>query len=832
MSDSVRSTHRISRRGFLKATGAAAGALGVAGALSVISTEEWQANAEAAETTACTYHQSHCGGMCSLKCTVRDGRMVKIEPNPAVDKPWRTICLKGISEISHIYGQGRVQAPLKRVGERGSGQFERISWDQALNEIVAHIQETQGKYGKDSLLVTTTAESDFGFLGAMLGAQGGGLSGIDVGIGNGLDPATGLGGGYAMGAPEARDWQRSRLVLTVGSNYCESSLPNAYTFGDAKAAGAHMVTVDPHYSTTASKSDEWIPIEPGTDAALFLGMTSHILDHHLIDEEFLLQHTSFPFLVNRATGLLARHHGAAAIQVDEANFATAPQAIAGIVAGDEGGNPAEGETDGTTPDVPETAEQNPFYVIDAATGKVQRFDECANPQLEGTIVLNGVEYATAYSLLLETQKPYTADWAAQITGIPAERIVALAEEYAEGPSSLALGWGGNDKMTNADIAGHSAAVLTAITGNIGKPGAGVGVYVGASYGGYAAPLGSVSLPEDWAMAASPVNIYDMPFQENNVRGAIFCGDLVAQHLANMNETTRWISGLDFVVSIDPYFTEGAKWADYVLPCTSRFEYDEPFGNVSSGYSQIVIQQKVIDPLFEAKTDLWIQRELATRLGLGEGVPASSVERCNAILATSAEEWVNQLTVEEIAQAGGVCPVPGREAIREVVPDRIFPTTSGRMEPYYDNLAAFDQALPQWEACTELGDEALRAKYPLQLSNTRTRFRIHTQFYDADWLQLMYEPLIMINPTDMETRGLTTGDTVRVFNDRGSFQVKVAGNPAIRPGTSRIYEAATALYTVEGNLQATTNDTMIERGSALMCGAVIPFSDTLVEIEKA
>ena len=129
MSDSVRSTHRISRRGFLKATGAAAGALGVAGALSVISTEEWQANAEAAETTACTYHQSHCGGMCSLKCTVRDGRMVKIEPNPAVDKPWRTICLKGISEISHIYGQGRVQAPLKRVGERGSGQFERISWD-------------------------------------------------------------------------------------------------------------------------------------------------------------------------------------------------------------------------------------------------------------------------------------------------------------------------------------------------------------------------------------------------------------------------------------------------------------------------------------------------------------------------------------------------------------------------------------------------------------------------------------------------------------------------------------------------------------------------------
>ena len=74
--------------------------------------------------------------------------------------------------------------------------------------------------------------------------------------------------------------------------------------------------------------------------------------------------------------------------------------------------------------------------------------------------------------------------------------------------------------------------------------------------------------------------------------------------------------------------------------------------------------------------------------------------------------------------------------------------------------------------------------------------------------------------------------VKVYNNRGSFQVKVAANNAIRPGSARIYEAATALHNVEGNLQSTTNDTLIQRGSALMCGPVIPFSDTLVEIEKA
>lgn len=74
-------------------------------------------------------------------------------------------------------------------------------------------------------MVLATAEADFGFLAPMLGAQTGGFDGIDVGTGNGARPAMGFGAGYAMCAPEARDWQRSKLVLTVGSNYCESSLP-------------------------------------------------------------------------------------------------------------------------------------------------------------------------------------------------------------------------------------------------------------------------------------------------------------------------------------------------------------------------------------------------------------------------------------------------------------------------------------------------------------------------------------------------------------------------------------------------------------------------------
>ncbi len=801
MTGMISSQGGLTRRSFLKGTAVAAGAVGIAGAGSMISADGWlapvKAQAAPEERTAYTYHQKHCGGCCALKCTVRDGRLVLVQPNDVGEDMYRTICLKGISEVTHIYGDGRVQTPLKRVGERGSGQFEPISWDEALDDIAERVKEIQAQYGKDALLVASCAEADSMFLGPLLGAQSGGFTGIDVGVGNGLDPATGLGGGYAMSAPEARDWARSKLVLSVGTNYCESSLPSAYLFVEAKEAGAHMVTVDPHYSTTASKSDEWIPIAPGADAALFLGMVSHILDHKLYDDAFVRQHTSFPFLVDDATHKLMRDHA-----------------------------------EDPTAEEPETGTANPFFVMDPVTGNPIRFDQSATPALSVTEVPGAAGAHTVWDLMLETQKPYTTAWAAEVTGIPQERIEALAEEYAEGPSSLALGWGGNDKMTNADISGHAAALLVALTGNIGKPGAGVGVYVGPEYNSWLPALGAWPVPETWAAADSEVSLYDMPVKENNCHGAIFWGDFIAQHVADMNLTTQWADTLDLIVSIDPYFTEGAKWSDYILPATSRFEYDDEIGNIADGYSQLVLQEKVIEPLFEAKTDLWITREIAKRFGQDVYLPKTGAERVEALLATSADPQVAALELDDIVANQGVWPSPDRSEIRTVADDLKFATPSERLEVYYDNMVPFNQALPQWEPCEEIDNEELRATYPLQLTNTRTRFRIHNQYNDAKWLQLYYEPTVVANPSDLEARGIANGDIVEVFNERGSFTVPCDANDAIRPGSVRIYEAGTADYTVAGNVQDTTNRTTIERGYSLMCGPVIPFSDTLVDIRKA
>lgn len=803
----VKSSLDISRRGFLKAAGAtgivAAGAAGMASAGSWLKANPALAADEGQEDRiACTYHQAHCGSMCSLKCTVRDGRIVLIQPNDmASGRRYQTCCLKGLSEIQHVYGQGRVQAPLRRTGERGEDVFEQITWDEALDEIAAKLKEVQAQSGDSSVMVTNGAEADVGFLAPMLGACGQGYNaGIDTGTGNGLDPALGMGWGYAMTNPETRDWCKSKLIIQSGTNFCESSLTTARILFEAKEAGARVVTIDPHFSTTAAKSDQWIPIEPGTDPALFLGMVSHILDKKLYDAEFIKQHTCLPFLVDVETKKL--------IKAKEPSV-------------DESGTPLTGQKD-------------LFYAL--SNGRAVVYAGAKDIELSGTATVNGKRACTVFDLLLKTQEPYTTAWAAEVTGIPQETIESLAEEYAEGPSSLGVGWGGWDKISNADIGGHAVAVLVALTGNIGKDGCGAGVYVGGSYTGYAAGLGGWALPETMVAGSSDVAIYDMPTKENNVRAWISVGDAYIQRIANCTAAEDWIRGLDLVVQADPYFTESCKWADYVLPLTTRFEYDEEFGNIKNGYSHIVMQQKVIDPLFEAKTDLWFTRELAKRLGRDEGLPKTARERVDAILETSADSWIAKsgLTVEKLAEHQCIWPaVEDLEPVRREVVDYAFATLSGNIDLYYEELLPYNQALPTWEQPQEAyKDNPAREQHPFQLGGMRTRFRIHNQFNDAEWLQQFYVPTVDINPADAAVKGLKNGDVVEVSNERGSFKVPVHLNESIRPGCARIYEGATSDYTVSGNLQSVTNDTRLERGYSMMMGPVIPFSDTLVSIEKA
>ena len=784
----------LTRRSFLKTAGAA-GALGLAGAAGMTSSSNWlapvEANADegAGERVAYTTHQSHCSGHCSLQCTVRDGRLAMIQPNQAwADKRFATCCLKGISEVQHIYSCERIQTPLKRVGERGTGEFVQITWDEAFDEIADKLTNIKEQFGGQSIFVKRAKEANYSFLMNILGALTDKNTGIDTGIGNGLDPATGLGGGFASGTNEDLDWVNSKTIIHMGNNLLESKLVTTRAFFEAKEAGAHIVTIDPNFSTTASKSSEWIPIVPGTDAALLLGMISDVIKNGWYDEDFMRSYTSFPYLVDVESGKLLKT-----------------------------GDDADAQ----------------YLVWNVESGAPEAFTPGnEKAALEGEFLVDGMTVKPVFEMLKKQQAEYTLEWAQGVTDINADKIHYLAQLYATGgPASLSLGYGGGDKYENADVVGHAAIVLASITGQIGKPGASIGVFGGGT-GAPSASLASWPLPKEFSVSKQKKAVFEQRATEE-IKALFAPCDLLIQSFANMHETEKWLKGLELVVVAEIYHTSIVDWADYVLPVCSRFECEDEVGGVSVAQSHVRLQSKVIDPLFESKSDFYIKRELVSRLGYGDLLPKTREENVRYQLKNSKDKRLSSLTVEQLQECKGLYPLPDVSRPACLNLDKGLKTATKRLEVYYEKMVKWNQALPTYEKPNEVySDNPLREKYPLVFLQTRTRFHIHNHFCDAEWIRQFVDPFVELNPIDMESRGLKTGDMVQIANDRGTASCRVQGNNAVRPGTVRSYEGFWSKYMQEGNLQNLTNDAVLDRGRDLLKGPVIPFNDTLVEVKKA
>lgn len=781
----------LTRRGFLKTTGVAAGALGLAGAAGMTATSDWlgttDAYAEPEEKTVYTLHQFMCQGNCSLKCTIRDGRLAKIEPNDTVDKYYRHCCVKGISEIQHVYSSERLQTPLKRVGERGSGEFVSITWDEALEIVGEEIKKAWDAYGHEAVYVSSSNEPQFSMLAPLLGAGTGVEPGIDRGVGNGIDVATG-GNGFASPSNESRDWVNSKTLIIDGYNYLETCMMQANALLDAKEAGCEIIVIDPHFSTTASKAHKWIPIKPGTDPALFLGMITYVIDNELFDRHYMQNHTTLPFLIEKETGLFLRS---------------------------------------------DSADETSFMVWDEASASAVSYDQAgATTALEGTYSIDGKDYMTAFEMLKSQQSEYSVAWASEKTGISQEEIEELARKYAcNGSASLAYGQGGCDKFSNADIAGHAIIILAALTGNMGKPGAGVGCYNGG--GGYSGTLADWSLPKNAVSPTLPVRADRFPTQESGVHVIISLGNTFQQYFANYNVTREWIQSLDFILHVGMHHEDSVDFADIVLPVCSKFEDVVEHGIVRSGYNHIILQTKCIDPLFESKTDFETMRLILKSVGLEEHLPQDAEELCRYKVDQSEELAAMGITFDKLIENHCSMPFEGIEEPRVGFTDGKFNTETGKLELYYEAQVQVEQALPTWEENNEVYDDnPLREKYPLQLTQTRTRFSNHSYFKAATWLQQFHESFIELNPVDMQARGLIDGDTVEAFNDRGSFKCPVRSNAAVRPGCARTLEAGWSKYMIEGNTQNVTNNHVNPRDPYLMTGAPIPFHDTLIEIKKA
>jgi nitrate reductase alpha subunit len=258
------------------------------------------------------WYQAHC----AWNVYVKDGLVWREEQvadypqtNANVPDPNPRGCQKGACFSERMYDAARVRHPLKRVGERGEGKWKRMSWDEVLAEIADKMLDTITREGSDRIVW------DIGPLyteGTMTAAHQRHLVLLDS---TGLDMNSEIGDAH-RGVAEtfgkitfersADDYMYSDLILIWGSNPLYTQIPNAHYLTEARYKGAQIVTIAPDYSASSVHADLFVPVKPGCDAALALGIAHELIANDWIDRDFLVEQTDMPLLVRDDTRLFLR----------------------------------------------------------------------------------------------------------------------------------------------------------------------------------------------------------------------------------------------------------------------------------------------------------------------------------------------------------------------------------------------------------------------------------------------------------------------------------------------------------------------------------------------
>lgn len=237
-----------------------------------------------------------CGGGCPLLAYVRDGRVIKIANNPLGGR-YMTGCIKGFQMPRVLYSSERLKKPLLRTGVRGSGNFEEVEWDKALDIISDKLNSIKEKYGNKAIL-------PLGGSGACRGALHNTIR-LTFRFLNLFGGYTSTYGSYSAGAAEftipriiGMPWTgidpgtllNSKMIILWGANIADCKF-GCELYGyiyEAKKKGTEVVVIDPRRSSSVRKlASKWIPIRPGTDSAMMMAVLYVLITENLIDDRFI-----------------------------------------------------------------------------------------------------------------------------------------------------------------------------------------------------------------------------------------------------------------------------------------------------------------------------------------------------------------------------------------------------------------------------------------------------------------------------------------------------------------------------------------------------------------
>ncbi|HQX61285.1 MAG TPA: molybdopterin-dependent oxidoreductase, partial [Burkholderiaceae bacterium] len=582
--------------------------------------------------------------MCACRCGIRvhlrkgdNGPEVRyIDGNPEHPLNKGVICAKGSSGIMKQISPARLTQPLLRKAgsERGAGEFEPISWERTYEILAARLGNIRATDPKKFALFTGRDQMQAltGLFARQFGtpnyAAHGGFCSVNMAAGMIYT----VGGSFwEFGGP---DLERAKLFVMIGTAEDHHSNPMKVAISKFKRDGGRFISINPVRTGYSAIADEWIPIKPGTDGALFMALLHELIRTDNIDHAFLKRFTNAPQLVVLDEG------------EREGLFAFDP-------------NPEKGPPgDGRHP--------HNKLVWDKASGQIlnaypEGIADGCDPAIEGVYTLaDGTRVAPSFQLLRDRVADNTPQWAEKITGIPAERIRQLAVEMGHAAFEQAYtlpipwtdAWGKQHPSTQArpvafhamrGLAAHSngfqtvraLAILMSVLGTIDAPGgfrhkAPYPRHIVPNYRAFndpgmiepntplnAAPLGFPAHPDELAIHpdGSPIRIdhafsWEHPLSAhgmmhnvitNAAKGDPYRIDTLMMFMANMawnstmntsavremlnrkDDTGEYM--IPFIVVCDAFQSETVAFADLVLPDTTYLERHDVMGMLDRPISE-------------------------------------------------------------------------------------------------------------------------------------------------------------------------------------------------------------------------------------------------------
>jgi len=671
-----------------------------------------------------------CGGRCVLRAHVKDGTIIRIETDTG-ESPQIRACPRGRAYRQRVYHPDRLKYPLRRVGERGEGRFERISWDEATDVAASELKRIKETYGNSSILLLAGGGNQ-GLLhgpwpvGRMLLEFGGFTRFWGIPSYEGPLFASMATYGTIRTGNTRDDLLNSRMVIMWGWNPANTiwDPETSLMMARVKEKGIKIVAIDPRYTDSAATfAHQWIPIRPGTDAAMLIAMAYVIITENIHDRAFIEKYTvGFDQYKDYVLGR-------------EDNIPKTPRWAEDITT-----VPAEVIVNLAR----EYATRKPAALIagwgPARAAMGEQYSRAANvlTAITGNIGING-GYAAGFMRAYSSR-----DTSGKGGGNNPVEKGASPRKY-----SLHKLRGGTNP-SSARI--HTSKIYDAI--------------LRGCAGGYPADIKMA-----YVVASNFINQ-----QQNTLRGV------------------EAFQSLEFIVVHEQFMTPTAKFGDIVLPVNTFMERND-IAPPWLGSPYYIYLNQAVDSLHESKSDLEICREISAKLGLSKAsadIPEDDILRVIAATRGDIADY-DALKRNGVLKIRLPEPIVAFREQIEDPKNNPFPTLSGKIEIYCDHLAEMNQPLmppiPKYIGHSESYNAPLSAKYPLQLLTTHHKTRANSTWYNVPWMQEIEPHSVWINSVDADARGIQDGDLVDVFNDRGRIRIPAKVTERIMPGVVNVSQGA-------------------------------------------